>query len=220
MALTDELNASANSERTDPANDAQGGNRPALVKLAKANSGRANSADQTGKTNSLPPHIANTANSQEKQQSCSRFVKNFYDWYWKIAEKEPQNNMSPIERAVHDKASCFSADLLAQLKEDLKVSAQNPGEIVGLDFDPILNAQDVATRYDIGKVTTKNERYRVDVYGTWNGKKNNKPDVTPELAFSNGKWTFVNFRYEREEPKTDLLTTLKLLREERKSSHK
>jgi len=218
MALADQVHTPVCAERTGSADATQGDNWQPAVRLAEAKSETANNGSQTGKTNTPSQPDGTTANSQNRQQSCSRFVKSFYDWYLQIAKK--QNNMAPVERAEHDKASYFSADLLAQLKADSKASAQNPGEVVGLDFDPILNSQELAARYDIGKVTVKNERYKVEVYGTLNGKKSTKPDVTPELAFSNGRWTFVNFLYEGNEPPTDLLKVLKSLREERKSPHK
>jgi hypothetical protein len=37
----------------------------------------------------------------------------------------------------------FSPELASKLKEDLAAQEKSPGEIVGLDFDPFLNAQDV-----------------------------------------------------------------------------
>jgi hypothetical protein len=36
----------------------------------------------------------------------------------------------------------------------------------------------------------------VEVFGFWNGKKNAKPDVVPELVFEKGRWIFVNFHYD------------------------
>jgi hypothetical protein len=57
------------------------------------------------------------------------------------------------------------------LKEDLAASKKSPGEIVGLDFDPFLNAQDIAERYLVGKITPKGDHYWVEVFGVWGGRK-------------------------------------------------
>ena len=81
------------------------------------------------------------------------------------------------------------------LEEDLAASKKSPGEIVGLDFDPFLNAQDIAERYLVGKITPKGDHYLVEVFGVWAGQKNSNPDVVPELAFENGQWIFTNFHY-------------------------
>lgn len=156
------------------------------------------------------------SNATSNQQQCRKFVQDFYDWYLNLAKNDSVRRKSPLEQAVQEKASCFSPNLLLQLKEDIKASSANPDEVVGLDFDPILNSQEIAAPYKVEEVTTKDTRYFAHVYGTLNRKKSSKPDVTPELEFSGGKWTFVNFRYDREQPSTDLLEVLKQLRESRK----
>ena len=68
-------------------------------------------------------------------------------------------------------------------------------EHVGLDFDPFLNAQDIAERYLVGKITPKRDHYWDEVFGVWGGQKNSNPDVVPELAFENGQRIFTNFHY-------------------------
>lgn len=146
--------------------------------------------------------------------ACANFVQKFYDWYFAKANQKDMK-LSPFEIAVQQRSQLFSPELIKELKEDLRVSAKSPGEVVGLDFDPFLNAQDVATRYGLGKATSRNGKWYVPVYGTWNGKKNAKPDVVPELTCNNGKWIFTNFDYEGP-PKSNLLAVLKQLREERK----
>jgi hypothetical protein len=146
--------------------------------------------------------------------ACTNFVQKFYDWY--LAKSNQKNmKLSPFEIAVQQKSQWFSPELIKELKEDLRVSAKSPGEVVGLDFDPFLNAQDVATRYGVGKATSRNGKWYVDVYGTWNGKKNAKPDVVPELTCNKGIWIFTNFDYPGP-PKSNLFAVLKQLRDERK----
>lgn len=156
-------------------------------------------------------------NMSNPQQQCRTSVQEFYTWYSNLAKNNSPKTKSPLEQAVVQKASCFSPSLLSQLKEDIKASSENPGEVVGLDFDPILNSQDIATPYKVEEVAVKDAHYFAKVYGTLNGKKCTKPDVTPELVLSGGKWTFVNFHYDQDKPSTDLLEVLKQLRAERKS---
>jgi hypothetical protein len=149
-------------------------------------------------------------------RACSNFVQKFYDWY--LAKCNQKNlKVSPDELAIQQKSQWFSPELIRDLKVDLDAASKSKDGIVGLDFDPFLNAQDVATRYAVGKASWKNGKWYVDVYGTWNGKKNAKPDVVPELTYSKGTWVFTNFDYE-ETPKSNLLAVLKQLREERKQT--
>jgi hypothetical protein len=147
-------------------------------------------------------------------ESCNRFVQAFYDWYVKQT-----GSSGGIEATLKRRRADFSPDLVRALNEDLAASKKHPGEIVGLDFDPFLAAQDVAMRYVTGKVTQKGERYFVPVYGFWDGKKHARPDVTPELTYQHGKWVFVNFHYAKD-PKhpenENLLAVLRALREDRK----
>lgn len=116
------------------------------------------------------------------------------------------------------KRANFSPELMRQLKEDAAAQAKVTGEIVGLDFDPILFSQNPGQRYIAGNVTPKGDRYWVDVYGVWDGKKSAKPSVVPELIYRNGKWVFVNFHYGHSKfPENEnLLSVLKVLRENRK----
>ena len=103
-----------------------------------------------------------------------------------------------------------------------RAASRHPGEIVGLDFDPVLAAQDIGERYEAGSPYRSGSGYRVPVYGVWNGKRNKRPDVVPELARVRGKWMFVNFHYANEKGvlESDLLRVLKELREQRRKDGK
>lgn len=124
---------------------------------------------------------------------------------------------SVFEKTLSEKASSFSPDLLKALQEDLAASKKSPDEIVGLDFDPFLDAQDTAEKYVVGEVHQQGDRYRVDVFGFWEGKKNPKPDVVPELAFQNGNWVFMNFHYRESDipVNENLLSVLQQLKKDR-----
>lgn len=167
--------------------------------------------------------LTGTLRAQDKspensQAACRSFVQDFYNWYVQKTRKAEADQEGGFAAALKDKKSAFSEDLFRQLKEDSEAQSKVEDEIVGLDFDPFFNAQDIGDRYVVGKITPKGDRYRVEVYGMWSGKKNPKPDVTPEVMFKDGRWLFVNFIY-GEGPDENLLSVLKMLREERQKPH-
>src|SRR2546421_11972724 len=127
--------------------------------------------------------------SQDRAASCRAFVAAFYRWYTRSAEH------GGFEAAVRRRRGSFSSELVRRLNEDTAAQARTSGEITGLDFDPFLNAQDVAQRYTVGRVTHRGSRYFAQVSAIWNGKKESKPAVTPELIFTGGRWVFLNFHY-------------------------
>jgi hypothetical protein len=163
-----------------------------------------------------------TAPSQPSD--CGPFVQQFYNWY--LARQDVlmkrNNRESALEAALRERRSSFSPELVKGLKEDLAASKKSPGEIVGLDFDPFLNAQDIAERYIVGNVARKGDHYWVEVFGVWNGQKNSKPDVIPELALENGHWIFTNFHYGKTDipVNENLISILEVLKKDRQKTAK
>ena len=129
---------------------------------------------------------------------------------------------SALEVALREKRSSFSPELVKGLKEDLAASKKSSGEIVGLDFDPFLNAQDIAERYFVGKITQTGDHYLVEVFGVWEGQKKSNPDVVPELAFENGQWIFTNFHYGKTASPVNenLVSVLQILKKDRRKQVK
>jgi hypothetical protein len=174
----------------------------------------------------LLPVLIGTANlnAASPPEDCGQFVQRFYDWYLarENALTKENSQKSADEVALSEKASVFSSELVRALREDSAASKKSPGEIVGLDFDPFLNAQDVPERYLVGKVQRKSDHWLVEVFGLWNGKKNSSPDVIPELVLRNGRWIFVNFHYpESKIPiNENLLGVLKELKKSRGKTEK
>jgi hypothetical protein len=156
-----------------------------------------------------------TADTQEEAKlSCRQFVQNFYDWYGRTARDQTKKNFSPVDFALKEKAKNLSPTLFRDLQAD-REAQRNADEIVGLEFDPFLGAQDVADRYEVEDATPRQQSYRVRVHGIWNGKKRSRPDVIAELARKkNGEWIFVNFYYPGPYA-SDLVSVLKRLREDR-----
>jgi len=136
--------------------------------------------------------------AESKADSCRKFVQQFYRSYAAKCKKGYS-----AEQAVKAHPRSFSPAIIRALRENDAESKKHPGEIVGLDFDPILNAQDVAQRYEAGKPVVRGERYLVPVYGVWNGRKTALPDVTCELGSVNGAWRFEEFHYHRDKGKPD-----------------
>src|SRR5215472_11763578 len=81
-------------------------------------------------------------------RSAQKFVQDFYVWYLKEEKKEHKEDLSTF--AFKTKPQWFSDALIQGLKEDEAAQAKDPGEVVGLDFDPFLNAQDVCEPYKTG----------------------------------------------------------------------
>jgi hypothetical protein len=150
------------------------------------------------------------ADSAEKA-SCRNFVGDFYVWY--VAQSK---HGEPLKAALKQKRANFSRELIRALNEDAKAAAKSPGEIVGLDFDPILNSQDFAEKYVPGSVSQRSNRFTVEVFGFYDGKKSDKPSVIPELRHEAGRWVFTNFLYKNDGKVDDLLSVLMQLKAERK----
>ena len=172
--------------------------------------------------------VAQSENREEPkdvQQSCLDFVQAFYDWYVPTWLTSNLKSTATLERwnksrdPLKFKAQLFSPELARWLKEDYAAQAKVEGDIVGIDFNPFIggNAGPLG-RYVVGKLTRNGERYRVKIYCVVSGKKDKVPSVEPELVFKAGRWLFVNFRYPDGKEGDDLMSILKLLREERRKN--
>jgi len=144
------------------------------------------------------------------EAGCRKFVQTFYTWYVKASQK------GGFELAVNKKSSFFSPELLRGLKADMAASKKSPGEIVGLDFDPFLNSQEMPDRCNVSKVTRKGDRYMALVNSHYADTKDPGPSFTAELKSNHGQWQFVNFHYGKQGGKAqDLLGILAELKSER-----
>lgn len=99
--------------------------------------------------------------------------------------------------------AAFDPALLALLDEADRKQAATPDEIVGLDFDPIVDAQDTPNGYRVGRTTREGADAIVTVairFGT------EHYDVRVRLAPSGGTWRITNLLYRQE---GDLVSILK-----------
>lgn len=162
--------------------------------------------------------LVQSVNAQAADESAAAraYVKEFYTWYLPPVGKRKDTTPDSVS-ALANKHFAFSPVLRKALQLDEDAAAKNPGEIVGIDFDPFLNAQDVSDSYQPAKVVKKGDVYRVDVFAVNGGKKNARPEVIAEVKKINGRWTFTNFLYGKSsDPRDeDLLSCLKALKADR-----
>ena len=157
---------------------------------------------------SVPIH----AQVENARSSTVDFVQRFYAWYAPFAQSE---HKSPaFELAIKRNAALFSVELRSALMSDAAAQSKVSGNIVGIDFDPFLNSQDPAGRYEIGEVVEQGNRCLCHLHAVIDGNKQTRPTVIAEVEQQSGNWVFVNFRYPNKGG--DLLSTLRSLRESRR----
>ncbi|MBA3854368.1 MAG: hypothetical protein C0503_08135 [Gemmatimonas sp.] len=89
----------------------------------------------------------------------------------------------------------LSPELMRALQEDRDASAANDEEIVGLDFDPFIDAQDVCERYESRAAVPQDSTMDVAVYNTCNWGHPLVPDAIYRLMRRNNRWVIVDIRY-------------------------
>ncbi len=98
----------------------------------------------------------------------------------------------------------FTPALLALLDADARAAAANPDEVVGLDFDPLTDAQEAADGYAVGKARVEGGTAAVPVEIRVGGERT---ALTVHLERQTGRWRVSNVA-SRE---ADLVSTLKQL---------
>jgi hypothetical protein len=155
------------------------------------------------------------ASAREDPQT---FVQHFYDWY---APRAASPHPFGFEDALKLKPAAFAPPLARALQEDADAQAKVHDDIVGIDFDPILNSQDPCTKYRAGKAVPTATGFRVEVYEAKceGGEIRKKPAVVVDLAPGGDSWVITDFEYDFEsQGKTshqDVLQILQQLAEER-----
>jgi len=159
-----------------------------------------------------------------EKESARIFVQKFYDWYlvlWAEAQKHPSRSATR-ELAVSQKPEYFDNALKSALAKD--DSAQNKsGDIVGLDFDPFLRCQELYGEYQACDVKRTGGKYFVDIRNIEKGKtekeiRGAELRVVAGLVKRNGHWIFTNFMYPSKDGKSNLLSMLKDLKNDRDKS--
>ena len=162
---------------------------------------------------SSSPAAADSKTDKADITAVQDFVQDFYNWY--APASASRGSERPADLALHDRPAAFDPALARQLKEDSDAQVKVHDDIVGLDFDPFLSAQDPCRRYEVMNVEANAQHYLVAVRGVGGCEKHDTADVIAEVASVNGAWVFVNFHYPGPD-QTDLLTVLKKLRDDRR----
>lgn len=140
-----------------------------------------------------PAKVASSQAITNNASAARAFVDAFYNWYAPIAGKPSH---VPRWYAVLDQRPVVLADtLLRALRRDRDQQSKAVGEIVGLDFDPFLGAQDPCDRYVTGDAVQGGDAYRVSVFGVCGKVRHTLADVIAEVARRDTVWVFVDFFY-------------------------
>ena len=139
------------------------------------------------------------------------FVRRFYGWYLPAA-----GTGAGLTQAITDSAALFAPELVRAIEADGDAQAKNPNEVVGLDGDPFLDAQDFCERYDVGTARREGADIVVDVYARCSGDTTSTPRIAEQVRRNGQDWTFVNFQYPQRN--SDLMKDLDELRRQRDST--
>jgi hypothetical protein len=152
-----------------------------------------------------------TANGVDQPRA---FVQAFYDWY----VKDGANSDAALEK----RPAYFSPQLIQALKADAAAAAKSPDEVVGLDFDPFLNSQDVCAPYRVITLKRSGDQAEVGVIGSCADSKPGQPDVIAQLILHGDSWAFMDFVYPARDgqPQEDLFSILTKLQQERDKTPK
>jgi hypothetical protein len=136
-----------------------------------------------------PPDSAPAATSADSVASSAvRFVESFYAWYQASGER--------FETAVRDSPAVFDRPLLEAMQVDLEAQARHPEEVVGLDWDPFLAAQDPCNPYRAQQAARRQDTILVSIRGMCPDREAAAaPDVVAELRWLRGRWVFTDFRH-------------------------
>jgi hypothetical protein len=193
----------------------------ALVGVASCRDHSAASPAPKETTQQIAKQPVKARGETEQEKDCREFVQGFYDWYFDRlnSQNKGQSKATAVDDVVRLKPELLTARLRQMLKEDRDAASKSAGEIVGLDFDPYINAQDWEGKYSVEGATVNGGNCRASVWGTDAGKK--REMVDPELELTVGKWVFVNFHYpgELDTRNENLIAVLTGLREDRKHPH-
>ncbi|HSU17207.1 DUF3828 domain-containing protein [Longimicrobium sp.] len=108
------------------------------------------------------------------------------------------------DRTYKRQRALFAPDLAALIDADIRAAEANADEIVGLDFDPLTNAQDEMTAFQVGPATRGGASATVGVVVRQDSARTN---LRVRLARSDAGWRVTNIHY----PEGDLVSILRQL---------
>lgn len=135
-------------------------------------------------------------------QDIAEVVRTLYADHFAHGQRWPQT----YER----QRALFAPELAALLNADLRAAAEKPDEIVGLDFDPLTDAQDDRERYEVGAAVANRSMTRAGVPVTFRNEGENRV-VRFDLTYTGRAWRIANIRY----PHGNLVSILRRLAADR-----
>jgi len=123
------------------------------------------------------------------QGTPEQFVQAFYDWYVPLSIKNvSKRSESPADIiAIRQRPALFGRELAAMLVADWRMQSKCRGYIVGLDFDPFLQAQDDDGHFRVAGAKATARGYQVLV------SRDGKPFLSADVAGGPGHWRFTDF---------------------------
>ncbi|MGZ4001613.1 MAG: hypothetical protein ACXVIY_13320, partial [Mucilaginibacter sp.] len=151
-----------------------------------------------------------------EKENARVFVQQFYDWYKKLYNQgvTATDNVGTDVYMIKHKPQYLDDSLLKAFIEYYKAEPKDADEVVGLDFDPILDSQDIGWDYQTGKVKQVGDTFFVNIHCDTHGKPKDKilalpPIIVAEVVKKSGHWKLVNLSYPPPEGKgEDLLKML------------
>ena len=164
------------------------------------------------------------------KENARVFVQHFYDWYKNLYNQgvTATDNIGTDAYMVKHKPQYLDDSLLNAFIEYYKAEPKEADEIIGLDFDPILDAQDIGWDYLTGNVKQVGDKFFVEIHCDTHGKSKDSilasPPVIVAEVVKKGHWKFVNFSYPppsgKGEDLLELLVNAKKEADEYVASHK
>jgi predicted enzyme related to lactoylglutathione lyase len=131
---------------------------------------------------------APTPEQRDAMQWAERFLARYLGEADQTEEKP--EGWSPYTEIERD----LTPELAAALKADRDAAADNPGEIVGLDFDPFVDAQDFCGPYQARGAVPFEGRVDVALFNGCGWGHPFVPDVIYVLERREGRWVLANIR--------------------------
>jgi hypothetical protein len=132
-------------------------------------------------------------------------IQAFYDWYVPASDS---NRGGPAWYAAFGRTPpILSSELLQALRADSANKARTPGDLVGLDFDPLLASQDPCARYEVGQGSIDRDTVRLALHAVCNGERSAQPELLLLVTQHEANWLIENVQYSHAQ--TDLLAILR-----------
>jgi hypothetical protein len=156
-----------------------------------------------------------------EKAEAKAFVQKFYDWYNVLQADDDfirKHNLSQFAFAMKERGSYFDMPLRNAITDYFRTPVKS-GEM-GLDFDPISDAQDTRSGFQTGNVKQVGNKFLIDLHDLPKGKSEQEILASKTFLIAvavkvGTDWKLANFIYPAE-GKTKQTDLLKLLAHQKK----